>query len=467
MLTDVLEINQKEYMDVVRLAVKTGSNVLVLGPSGGGKTKMAEQVAKEEDANLIYINLAVLERPDFQGLPTLSEDKRFVTYATPNFLPFKDVELSEKKESFKKVINALNERKDNLSEDQKDEKAQIETLLAEVREELDKVNSVEFSSTLQNAKKYLKSKRFDTYLSQQMVDVDFNDKPVVILFDEVDKASTDTTQTLLEFLQFHSINGRKLNVKCCVLTGNLPDEHAHTSNISHAITKRCKTYKLKLDFQLWRDWAFENGLNEQVVGFLLTEQGWLNKSAPDGDPTAYAIPSPRTWEYAGTELDKLRDVDDYSKSDISHLQRLIVAGYVGQTAATKFMNWVKFFKDVDPHVSELMRNGTHPPKTLGASQILVCAILACQRAYAELDKNSKSTKKEDKEKVFKIHKHVYSWIDTLETDKQMAGVRLGIGPNAMKCIEYGLSGVEEFKTVFKRIKTALGEHGAEITSKRR
>src|SRR5208282_4961589 len=51
------------------------------------------------------------------------------------------------------------------------------------------------------------------------------DTPCVALLDEVDKAEAALWAPLLEFTQFHTINGNKLpNLRAVIMTGNLQSE---------------------------------------------------------------------------------------------------------------------------------------------------------------------------------------------------------------------------------------------------
>src|ERR1700678_2771262 len=53
----------------------------------------------------------------------------------------------------------------------------------------------------------------------------YGDKPVVLLFDEVDKVSSELWAPLLEIIHEKSINGRKLpNLRSVLMTGNLISE---------------------------------------------------------------------------------------------------------------------------------------------------------------------------------------------------------------------------------------------------
>jgi MoxR-like ATPase len=172
MLTNVFEIDQSTYKNVLKFNIRSGGNLVVLGMAGTGKTEMAQDSITEEGFEYVYLNLSVLEAPDLIGLPIITADKQ-VDYANPRFLPRMDI----------------------------------------------------------------------------------TPKPMVLLVDEIDKAKPELQNPLLELFQFHSINGTKLNIQAIIATGNLPEEGAFSQPISHALTNRCKVFKLTHSFESWRDWA--------------------------------------------------------------------------------------------------------------------------------------------------------------------------------------------------------------------
>lgn len=456
MLTDVPVINQKSFKAITKLTIRSGGNVLVIGPSGGGKTFIAKQAAEEENCRLIYVNLSVLERTDFQGFPVISEDKALVSYATPDFLPFADTSTRDERISLTNLLN-------NLDANNKDNKPLLNWLEVRIND-LDKKDK---ARTILNAAPWVAAKtesqavidRFKQLLSEVRDSITKED-PIVVLFDEVDKALTETTQTLLEFLQFGSINGRKLNIRACILTGNLPDEHAHVNQISHAISKRCKTFQLELNFNQWREWAYQNNVYDHIIQYLSSEPTMLYKKAPDGDVTAYALPSPRTWTDAAESLsffDSDSQTQKLPEEIKENLRIKIVAGCVGDTAAIKFNNWYKHYRKFDPIISSLIEDGQHPNTShLTAQEVLIMAISATSKVYAEL-------KPKNQKRIEKVTSNVYDWINTLPPDIKMGAIRLGFGGDAKTAQKYGLSHIESFKNAARSLKSKMDEHDANLS----
>lgn len=453
MLTDVPVINQKDFFNICKASIRGGSNVLISGPSGSGKTFIAQQAAESEQCNLIYINLSVLERTDFQGFPVISDDKKLVSYATPEFLPFVDTKLRDEKIAMTNFLNSLDKSKQN------------EKIISWTQDKIEEIKKQEQNETIINSAPYITANaignkevlnRFKTLFDNAKKNVK-EELPIVILFDEVDKALTETTQTLLELLQFTSINSRKLNIKSCILTGNLPDEHAHSNQISHAIAKRCQSYKLEPEFEIWREWAYANNVHDYIIQYLTIKPEELFKEAPE-DATAYALPSPRTWTAAGEALSNL-EKDPYFKNmrddKLKEFKRKIIAGNVGDTATINFYNWLDYYKKLDPVIEKLMNQGEHPKGEFSDQEILIMAISGSSKVFTEL-------KAGNEKRINKITKNVYEWIGTLQSDVQMASARLGFGSNWKKCIDFNLHLIPEFLNVFKAIQNELNEYDSDF-----
>jgi hypothetical protein len=369
-LTGIHEIDQAECKELFRFGCRAATNILVLGPAGGGKTAMAQQAAEEEGFESIYVDLSVLEAPDFIGLPTISATEsggKIVEYATPKFMPCKDV-------------------------------------------------------------------------------VDTTKKPYVLIFDELDKSRPELQAPLLEIFHEKSINGRPLHVAGILATGNLPDEGAFSQPISHALTNRCSVYKMALQFDSWQTWAVKAGVNPLVVGFLARNQEFLLQPPPEGDPTAYCHPSPRAWTNASYDLSQAGDKAD------SVFQVKLLAGRVGIGAATKFKVWLDYYREIEPLVDDLVKNGKNPPD-MQIDRLIVCAISACGQIAATARKAGKDKGKKDREAVTKTTERVMKWLATIQTEYQIAAVKNALDMDMIR--EWDLTKVPGFMDVINKTRGVL------------
>lgn len=368
-LTQVYEVNQETSKDLYKHTIQGGTNMIIFGPAGGGKTEMAIQAAKETGYEHIYVDLSVLEAPDFIGLPTIGQTAsggKFVEYAAPEFMPCTDMQKADS-------------------------------------------------------------------------------PPVVMIFDELDKSKPELQNPLLEVFQFRSVNGRPLNVKAILSTGNLPDEGAFSQPVSHALTNRCAVYKMNVDFDSWQAWAVADGVNPLVVGFLSRNPEQLLMAPPEGDPTAYCHASPRSWTLAAKDLDA-------SASKETHFQTMLVSGRVGTGAAANFRVWLDHYRHIEPFVDRLVKDGKEPPE-VSIDKLIVLAISSTGAIAKEARSQKGSGKKRDQEKVHKVTGHVMKWLAKQPSEMQIAAVKNSLDMDLIR--DFNLTKAPGFMDVINKTRNVL------------
>lgn len=262
-------------------------------------------------------------------------------------------------------------------------------------------------------------------------------EPTVLLIDEADKAKPELQNPLLELLQFRSINGRKLNIESCILTGNLPDEGAHSGLISTALTNRCMVFKLETDFETWQEWAVNAGVNSLVVAFLSRHPNLLKPTGKLDDPTEYCRPSPRAWTLAGFDLDATPDMSLDMKTNI-------VAGRVGSSSAVKFRVWLDHYQVIEPKIKALIEKGVMPDiQSESIDRIFIYGIAAA----------SAIRKFTVKEKVQKAAKHAFQFLEILPPEIQIGAVRTAFDIRYIE--KFGLTSIPEVMKVYSKINASL------------
>jgi hypothetical protein len=270
---------------------------------------------------------------------------------------------------------------------------------------------------------------------------------VVLLVDEIDKSKPELQNPLLELFQSHTLNGTRLSIQAIVATGNLPDEGAHSQPVSHALTNRCKVYKLTHSFEPWREWAQSAGINPLVIGFLSKNQEFLSRPPVDGDPTAYCRPSPRAWTLAA------RDLDRTTSSDSVDFQTLLVAGRVGSEGAVKFRVWLEHYRHVEPVIDALVNEGRAPDITkMTIDRQLVVAI----GSVASVQRAATAPTKDPKKRtalVQKTAKSVFDWLQSIPTEFQLAAVKSSLSMELIR--EFQLQSIPSVMATYVAIRKVL------------
>lgn len=85
-LKNVQSVSTKDYEVMIEHTIKNGTNLLVFGHPGIGKTEIPYQVCERLGFRGVYLNLSVMQPPDFLGLPRIDERGR-LSYAAPAYMP--------------------------------------------------------------------------------------------------------------------------------------------------------------------------------------------------------------------------------------------------------------------------------------------------------------------------------------------------------------------------------------------
>lgn len=280
-------------------------------------------------------------------------------------------------------------------------------------------------------------------------------KPVLVVVDELDKCKSDLQNPLLEI--YHSVqrglggslNGRKLNIRGIISTGNLPDEGAFSKPINLALTNRCRTYRLESSFEAWRSWAARSGINPLVIAFLERHQELLSMKPVIGDPTAYTRGSPRAWTDAARDLDKLSalvaegKITFDSADDLIAHQTIIVAGRVGETAATQFRVWLQYRSKVEPLVAKLVDRGEIPSNEemdrMELAESIVyfitstqAIILAAKDKVGPDGKVVKLSHDEKKKEVHRVAHNVSQMLKRIPPEHQIAAIKSTLDSDFVK-----------------------------------
>lgn len=214
-----------------------------------------------------------------------------------------------------------------------------------------------------------------------------NSPDSIILFDEVDKISPETTAPLLEILQFKKINGKPINAAACILTGNLLDEGAFSNTISSAILDRGSKYILNFNFDKWIEWARQNNIHDLILGFLKSNTEFACGASND---TSYASPSPRSWTLASEALYKSKDLKIMDIETVSQ----IISGFVGNEAGLRFKIWYEHFRKFEPYIISLIESGrtTLDFSSLMPTEQLIFIVSICHYAKQKVIANINKSK---------------------------------------------------------------------------
>ena len=152
--------------------------------------------------------------------------------------------------------------------------------------------------------------------------------PIVILFlDEMNSAPPSVQAAAYQLILNRRVGTYKLpdNVIVCA-AGNREADKGVTYRMPAPLANRFVHLELRVDFEDWFNWAVENKIHRDVVGYI----SFAKQDLYDFDPktASRSFATPRSWSFVGELLE-----DDINEATLADL----VSGAVGEGTGVKFM----------------------------------------------------------------------------------------------------------------------------------
>lgn len=153
--------------------------------------------------------------------------------------------------------------------------------------------------------------------------------PVIVLFmDEMNSAAPSVQAAAYQLVLNRRIGKYILpdNV-VMIAAGNRESDKGVTYRMPTPLSNRFVHAEMKVDFPSWQEWAVQNQIHKDVVGYLTFAKQDLYDF--DSKSSSRAFATPRSWTFV-SELLADEDLDDSTTTDL-------IAGTVGEGLAVKFM----------------------------------------------------------------------------------------------------------------------------------
>ena len=235
--------------------------------------------------------------------------------------------------------------------------------------------------------------------------------PVVVLFlDELNSAAPSVQSAAYQLILNRRIGKYKLpdNV-VMVAAGNRESDKGVTYRMPTPLANRFIHQEMKVDFASWQEWAVNNNIHKDVVGYLSFAKQDLYDF--DAKSASRAFATPRSWTFVSQLLDEEEDNDTVTN---------LIAGTVGEGLAVKFMAHRKVASKM-PNPTDILNGKV---KDLNVKEVSAMYSLVISMCY-EL-KNAVETKVEDK-KFHEMSDNFFGYMmKNFETELVVMGARIAL-----------------------------------------
>jgi hypothetical protein len=203
-------------------------------------------------------------------------------------------------------------------------------------------------------------------------------KTIVLFLDEMNSAAPAVQAAAYQLILNRRVGTYVLpdNV-LIVAAGNRDADKGVTYRMPAPLANRFVHLELKVDFDDWFQWATENKIHTDVVGYLTFSKKDLYDFDPKSPSRSFA--TPRSWSFVSELLE-----DD----DVENTTTDLVSGSVGEGLAVKFMAHRKMASKL-PNPSEILKGKVTELETKEISAMYSLTVSLCYELKEASDKGDK------------------------------------------------------------------------------
>jgi len=253
--------------------------------------------------------------------------------------------------------------------------------------------------------------------------------PVVVLFlDELNSAAPSVQSAAYQLILNRRIGKYKLpdNV-VMVAAGNRESDKGVTYRMPTPLANRFIHQEMKVDFASWQEWAVNNKIHKDVVGYLSFAKQDLYDF--DAKSASRAFATPRSWTFVSQLLDE-GDDDDTTMN--------LIAGTVGEGLAVKFMAHKKVAGRM-PNPADILSGKVKDLQVKEVSAMYSLVISMCYELKGAIE-----NKVEDK----KFHEMADNFLGYMmknfETELTVMGARIALTTYDLPFLPTKLKNFDEF-----------------------
>ena len=259
--------------------------------------------------------------------------------------------------------------------------------------------------------------------------------PVVVLFlDEMNSAAPSVQAAAYQLILNRRIGKYELpNNVVMVAAGNREGDRGVTYRMPAPLANRFVHLEMRVDFDSWLQWAANNNIHKDVIGYISFAKQDLYDFDPKSASRSFA--TPRSWTFVSDLLE-----DDLTESTVTDL----VAGTIGDGVAVKFMAHRKIASRM-PKPSEILAGKV---KDLDVKEVSAMYSLTISMCYELKDAYAKMGK-ERAEDWHKMADNFFEYMmKNFTTEVTVMGARVALTTYNLPLVPSKLKSFDEFHKRF-------------------
>src|SRR6056300_584653 len=259
---------------------------------------------------------------------------------------------------------------------------------------------------------------------------------IVVFFDEMNSAAPAVQAAAYQLILNRRVGQYKLpdNV-IIVAAGNREADKGVTYRMPAPLANRFVHLEMAVSFNDWFEWAVENKIHKDVVGYLQFSKKDLYDFDPKSPSRSFA--TPRSWSFVSELLED--ELDEETTTDL-------VSGAVGEGLGIKFVAHRKVAASM-PNPTDILSGKVKELKTKEISAMYSLTVSLCYELKEASDKG-------DKKFDDKVDKFLRFMMDNFETELVVMGIKLALTQYALPIDPDEVECFDEFHERFGKYITA-------------
>jgi hypothetical protein len=247
---------------------------------------------------------------------------------------------------------------------------------------------------------------------------------IVLFLDEMNSAAPAVQAAAYQLILNRKVGTYKLpdNV-LIVAAGNREADKGVTYRMPAPLANRFVHLEMRVDFDDWFQWAVDNNVHKDVVGYLTFAKKDLYDFDPKSPSRSFA--TPRSWSFVSELIED--GLDENTTTDL-------VSGAVGEGLAVKFMAHRKVASSM-PNPTDILAGKV---KEMTGKEISAMYSLTVSLCYELKEASDKNDKKFDE----KVNNFLRFAMDNFDTELVVMGIKLAltqyslpIDPDEVECFD--------------------------------
>ncbi len=187
--------------------------------------------------------------------------------------------------------------------------------------------------------------KVDWAIPSMLPDVKLHGESGILLIDEITSAPPSVSAAAYQLILDRRLGDYRIPSHWAIVAaGNRQGDRGVTYTMPAPLANRFSHYEFDVNLDDWAGWAYQNKIDERVIGFLRFRPDLLFDFNPEHNPVAF--PSPRSWEFAHRALYKFASQPELLSGSLE--------ACVGKAAGVELFAFMQSLENL-PDIDAIMR----------------------------------------------------------------------------------------------------------------